>query len=567
MIKLLGQIFRFRKPLFVIKMAVGIIIHVSVGAEKRTEFFSEENIRIGSSETSDLQIHSKKIAVPGSWLELELENGVYRVTFVEKSLNLTLNGEPLHRFIAIADGDTINIPDTEISFSFFSLESKSTLITTNREQPHIAQFIEEAALESGFSPKRDDAKAFLREFVRELSREISWATKFAIFAVVVGTIGGIFYLGFAFNKELQKNRQQAEQQNEIVRQLQERIGQTNNQIGEIDKTNKEIIKSGSNARNVRLEYGNGVCLIVGVYDLVDRKNGKTLRYPDPQTFQPSPYEPAPMEEQIPNQPVQMGLTTEGGGSPVEYDFIGTGFHVGNGFILTNRHVVQPWAEDELVKQMMRDANGRARIKRLVVYFPNFPQPFPLKVRGVGAREDLAVGSFDPNAVSPDIPVLPLETDSDAASVGKTVVTMGFPNGPDRLLAMVDDDEAKSINQRFGGSRQALINFLAQSRKIVPLTTIGAITDLDSRRIVHDAKTAEGGSGAPLFGQTGKVIGVNFGVFTGSNAANMAIPIRFAVELLHKAGWKSAEEMKNEPAAQNQTASANTNSAVTQGKAQ
>jgi len=182
---------------------------------------------------------------------------------------------------------------------------------------------------------------------------------------------------------------------------------------------------------------------------------------------------------------------------------------------------------------------------LVIYFPNFPQPFPLKTRQVGTREDLAIASIDPNFVSPDIPVLPMETDSEAASIGKTVVTMGYPNGPDRLLAMVDDAEAKLINSRFGGSRQALINFLAQSRKIVPLTTQGAITDLDIRRIVHDAKTAEGGSGAPLFGQTGKVIGVNFGVFTASNAANMAVPVTFAIDLLHKAGWKSLEEMKKE----------------------
>ena len=548
-------------------MAVGIIIHVSVGAEKRTEFFSEENIRFGADETSDLQIHTGKISAEGSWLELELENGVYRITYFQKSLNFTLNGKSLQRFAVVTDGDTIAIPDTDISFSFFSLESKSSLITTNREQPHVAPFIETAALESGFSPKRDDAKAFLREFVRELSREISWVTKLVILLIVTGSIGGIFYLGIAFNNELKKNRQQAEQQNEIVRKLQERITETSDQIGEIDKSNKDIIKSVSNARNVRLEYGNGVCLIVGVYDLVDRKNGKTLRYPDPQSYQPSPYEPAPMEEQIPNQTVQMGLTTEGNGSPVEYDFIGTGFHVGNGFILTNRHVVQPWEEDDLVKQMMRDAKGRARIKRLVIYFPNFPQPFPLKIRGLGSLEDLAIGSIDANEVSPDIPILPLEIDSDAVSIGKTVVTMGFPNGPDRLLAMVDDDEAKSINARFGGSRQSLINFLAQSRKIVPLTTQGAITDLDARRIVHDAKTAEGGSGAPLFGQTGKVIGVNFGVFTESNAANMAIPIRFAVELLRKAGWKSPEEIKNEAVSQNQTASANTNTATTQSKAQ
>ena len=208
-----------------------------------------------------------------------------------------------------------------------------------------------------------------------------------------------------------------------------------------------------------------------------------------------------------------------------------------------------------------DANGRARVKRLVVYFPNFPQPFPIKIRQLGGREDLAIAAINADSVFPEIPILPLEIDSNVASVGKTVVTMGYPNGPDRLLAMVDDAEAKSINSKFGGSRQALINFLAQSRKIVPLTTTGAITDLDTRRIVHDAKTAEGGSGAPLFGQTGKVIGVNFGVFTGSNAANMAVPIGFAIALLKKAGWKSAEEIKNEATTQNQTASANTNSTV------
>src|SRR5207248_3017562 len=137
--------------------------------------------------------------------------------------------------------------------------------------------------------------------------------------------------------------------------------------------------------------------------------------------------------------------------------------------------------------------------------------------------------------------------------------MGYPSGPDRLLAMVDDGEAKSINQRFGNSRTNLINFLAQSQKIVPLTTQGLITDLDANRIVHDAKTAEGGSGAPLFGQSGKVIGVNFGVFTENTAANMAVPVRFAVDLLKRAGWVSPEELqkKNEQQLAANEANANT----------
>jgi S1-C subfamily serine protease len=540
-------------------MAVGVIIHISIGTEKRTEFFTDEKIRIGSSELSDLQIHTKQIATQSIWLELENADGFYRIINFDDALGLTLNQKPIRRFIAIRDGDVISLENTDISFSFFSLASKSSLITTRIEQPHLAQFIEAAALESANTEKRDDAKVFLREFARELSREISWATKLIVLVIFIGFLSGILYLGFAVNKELIASRQQSEQQGEIIRKLEEKLGQTNDQLGALDKSTKSAIDIVSLAPRLRTDYGNGTCLIVGVYDLVDKKSGKTLRYPDPQTYQSNPYEPQPMEDSIPQDTApEMGLTTEGNGSPVEYDFTGTGFHVGGGYIVTNRHVLQPWNEDDLVKQMMRDSNGRARVKRLVIYFPNFPQPFPLKVRQTSGSEDLAVASIDPTLVSPDIPVLPLEGDSDSVAVGRTVVTMGYPNGPDRLLAMVDDAEAKSINARFGNSRQNLINFLAQTKKIVPLTTQGSITDLDAKRIVHDAKTAEGGSGAPLFGQTGKVIGVNFGVFTQNTAANMAIPVRFAIDLLKKAGWKSPEELQQERDKQLQTASTNTN---------
>ncbi len=520
-------------------MAVGIIVHVTVGKEKRTEFFGEEMIRVGSDETSELQIHTKKIKLEGLWFELELSDGVYRVINFNNKLNLKLNDQPLRRFVAIQDGDIISVDSADILFSFFSLESESSLITTNRE-PHIVQFIEEAALEASSTEKRDDAKAFLREFSRELLREISWTTKLIALVLFIGICSGLFYLGYGFYQESIKNRQLAEQQNRRISELQKQIATTNNQIGELDKSNKIVRDIVSLAPNLNIEYGKGVCLIFGIYDLVDRKSGKMLRYPDPNAFEPDPYEPPPMEEGIYQVPETQGLTTQGNGDPVEYDFLGTGFHVGDGFIVTNKHVLQPWTEDELVKQLMKESNGRARIKKLVIYFPNFTKSFPLKVLKSSNQEDLAVASFNAGEILADIPVLPLETDgSDSVAVGKTVVTMGFPNGPDRLLAMLDENEAKEFNRKFGNSRQALINFLAQSQKIVPLTTQGTITDLDKRRVVHDAKTAEGGSGAPLFGQTGKVIGVNFGVFTQSSAANMAVPIKFAITLLKQVGWSDA----------------------------
>src|SRR5687767_12897822 len=136
-------------------MAVGIIIHISVGAEKRTEFFSQERLCIGADENCDLQIHTKQIEAGGVWVELENTDGVFRITKFDAGLTFTINEKPIRRFIAIADGDTLRIERTDISFSFFSLSEKPTLITTNRDQPAIAQFIEEAAIESAISPKRD----------------------------------------------------------------------------------------------------------------------------------------------------------------------------------------------------------------------------------------------------------------------------------------------------------------------------------------------------------------------------------------------------------------------------
>ncbi|MEO6050898.1 MAG: FHA domain-containing protein, partial [Pyrinomonadaceae bacterium] len=123
-------------------MAVGIIIHITVGIEKRTEFFSQERIRIGSDDTCDLQIHTVKTNESGMWFDLENADGLYRITDFDSSLDLKINEKAVRRFIAIADGDVIEVDDSDISFSFFSLEAKSSLITTNRDQPHISRFIE-----------------------------------------------------------------------------------------------------------------------------------------------------------------------------------------------------------------------------------------------------------------------------------------------------------------------------------------------------------------------------------------------------------------------------------------
>jgi S1-C subfamily serine protease len=241
-------------------------------------------------------------------------------------------------------------------------------------------------------------------------------------------------------------------------------------------------------------------------------------------------------------PVQSGgepttLTPDGKAAIAEYEFVGTGFYVGDGFVVTNRHIAQPWLADERAQSLSSSVRGQPRLRKLSAYFPEHAQPMPLKFKVAGSRDDLAVCTLDLKDLPTDIPLLPLETDQDAVAVGKTVVMMGYPSGPDRLLALLDDAESRGIQQRYG-SLDALLGYLAETRRIQPLTTQGNITDLDVRRIAYDARTAEGGSGAPVFGNTGRIIGVNFAVFTENQASNFAAPIQYGIALLERSGWKS-----------------------------
>jgi serine protease Do len=238
------------------------------------------------------------------------------------------------------------------------------------------------------------------------------------------------------------------------------------------------------------------------------------------------------------------LTPEGNAAIAEYEFVGTGFHVGNGFVMTNRHIAQPWMADDRAQSISGSLKAQPRLKKLIAYFPEHTQAIPLKFKAVAQRDDLAVCLLDLPEIPATIPVLPLETDPDAVAVGKTVVMMGYPSGPDRLLALLDDVESRGIQQRYG-TPMAQLAYLAETKRIQPLTTQGSITDLDVRRIVYDARTAEGGSGAPLFGPSGRVIGVNFAVFTENQASNFAVPIPFAVTLLERNGWQPPQKEESE----------------------
>jgi len=367
-----------------------------------------------------------------------------------------------------------------------------------------------------------------------------------LFAIIIFAVVGALYIGFAQFNEARRSRQIiAQQQNELTAQ-QDQLRKANEQLGEVVKSNKQVLNTLSLGEMLRVNYGTGVCLIYGSYTFVEASTGRPLRIPESQTTESG--------NTVQNGTVQPELTPEGNGQIAEYPFVGSGFHTGDGFVLTNRHVVQPWLADERAMSLSSSVSGRPRLKKLIAFFPGSTQGIPLKYKQASTGEDVAVCSIDPKDLPPKIPVLPLDKGSESVAIGKIVVTMGYPPGPDRLIAMLPEDEARGIQNRYG-STESLLGYLAQTNHIRPLMTQGNITDLDAKRIVYDARTGEGGSGAPLFGPSGRVIGVTFAIFTENTASNFAVPIRYAITLLEKSGWTGPASVEAEPkesAAANQT---------------
>jgi S1-C subfamily serine protease len=513
-------------------MPGGIVIHVESGEDKYTELLTQERVQIGTAENCDLRLRRSMLPPDaGCILVIARTDGHYRVADFAPTLSITHNGEPLAAAAEIKDGDELKVEEVALSLKFFSVRD---LPARRRQETYVAPFIESAALEAAATPRRDDAKVFLREFTRELLREINTSTKITILLIAAIFVGGILYLGSAANRELKRSRDLIDKQNEQLGKMQESMKQTQQQVGQIDKSNQDVIGVLSLAPQIRSNFGSGVGLLTGSYILVERGTGRQLRYPQP----PAADDPAAPPQNPADQPV---LTPEGYGEPFEKEFAGTAFHVGDGYVVTNRHLaVEPWKADPSSEVIGASVNAQFKLTRLVVYFPGNAQPFALRVKQTAQREDLAVCLIEGRELPKTVPALPLDRDSDGAGIGRTIVMMGYPTSEERILATLPEAESLSIQQRYGSSLGTLLQHLAERNFIRPLTTQGHITDIEGQRIVYEASSAEGASGAPLFGQAGRVIGVNFGMFVPMQNVNFAVPIKSAVPLLEKAGWKRDE---------------------------
>ena len=320
-----------------------------------------------------------------------------------------------------------------------------------------------------------------------------------------------------------EQKQQLQQQSEALRQKISGAGSGDvdslrQQLAETTTRLKRVESESQSAEEVIRAYAPSVCLLHVSVSFVDRASGRPLRYgginPDGEPLHDSDGNPL--------------YTLEGRAPEVRADFFGTGFIAGEGRILTNHHVAQPWwKNDELASVFSQGLNPG--VAELTAYFPDANAGVSLSISEISEEADLAVLKGDLSGLKK--PVLKLDARKEAAVSGQPLLSLGYATGISAILARAGEDAVTEIAKTTGGKPKEVVNELLRRKLIRPLVTQGHIGDVLSDKIVYDAQTTSGSSGGPLINRDGEVIGVTFAVIKGFGGSNFGVPIRFAQTLL------------------------------------
>jgi S1-C subfamily serine protease len=276
---------------------------------------------------------------------------------------------------------------------------------------------------------------------------------------------------------------------------------------------------GKFAETIVKSYGSSVCLLHVVVEFLDRGTGNSIRIAVDSLGKP-----------LLDDKGMVQLDIAGNGPHLQLDVFGTGFLVRNdGRLLTNHHVAEPWWGNDELKTLI-DHGAAAYALSYTAYFPGGQRGISAKLDKISAQADVATLRLD-GGLPTHSTLLDLDDRKDASVAGDAVVLIGYPTGIEGILARAGPEAAKEITGNNSEVRQ-IVSQLAAQKLIRPTTTQGHIGDVLQDKIVYDAATTSGGSGGPLFNRNGKVIGVNFAILNGFGGSNLAVPVKYAKELLN-----------------------------------
>lgn len=210
-------------------------------------------------------------------------------------------------------------------------------------------------------------------------------------------------------------------------------------------------------------------------------------------------------------------------------YTGTAFLAGeDGLLLTNRHVALPWEYAETARGMT-ERGYRPVMRRLLGYLPG--RDAPLEVRLVQVADSADVAAL--RLMDPPPGLRPLPLSREPPRPGEEVVVLGYPAGIRALLARAGRRVASRLIQEHRFDFWGMARRLARDGRITPLATRGIVGQVTPRVVVYDAETTQGGSGGPVIGVDGEVVGVNEAVMREFGGSNLGVPVRQARKLLER----------------------------------
>jgi S1-C subfamily serine protease len=278
-------------------------------------------------------------------------------------------------------------------------------------------------------------------------------------------------------------------------------------------------REGKVAETVVQDYSSSVCLLHIVVEFLGKESGRPLRVIVDATGKP-----------VLDESGMLQLDEEGAGPHLQINAFGTGFLARrDGKVITNHHVVEPWWKNDNLKEIL-DQGATAYVLSYQAYFPGMTEGLRARPDRISSKEDVATLQLE-SPVPPNWAVLELDDQTKATVTGAPIVLIGYPTGIESILARESMESAQEI---VSGTRDfsRIMAQLALRRLIRPTTTQGHIGDVLEGKIVFDAATTSGGSGGPLFNRDGKVIGINSATLRGFGGSNLAVPSRYAKELLN-----------------------------------
>jgi DNA-binding response OmpR family regulator/S1-C subfamily serine protease len=296
------------------------------------------------------------------------------------------------------------------------------------------------------------------------------------------------------------------------------VAELRKQLQETTDRLKEVASRSDAAESIIHSYAPSVCLLHVSVAFNDKNTDQRWHYGGINS------DGEPLKDSDGNVIYQLG----GRGPEVRADFFGTGFLVGDGEILTNHHVAQPWwKNDELSSALQQGLNPQ--IAEMTAYFPDAPSGIPVGITQISDQADLAL--LHPDHPGFNRPALKIDARKEAAISGQSVISLGYATGISAILARAGDDTVSDIVKVSNGDPTKITDELLHRKLIRPLVTQGHIGDVLTDQIVYDAQTTSGGSGGPLINRNGAVIGVTFAVVRDFGGSNFGVPIRYAQSLL------------------------------------